>query len=164
MVAPLAGSGLRLACGGSSPPAPMNAQLRNYVPLDDGHEPTDFDEYYDVPAKTDEQPRAARSIRWAGSIGAACSSPVKQSVGDAVPGLRTPMQPRTLPRAGTGWFHRALATSSGSYPSPSSRVDVTRATVALILGWGQRLRDLMTHYLLCSLHCRPSGVPIRCRY
>jgi hypothetical protein len=28
--------------------------MRNYVPLDDGQEPTDFDEYYDVPAKTEK--------------------------------------------------------------------------------------------------------------
>jgi hypothetical protein len=28
--------------------------LRNYVPKDDGLEPTDFDEYYDVPARTDK--------------------------------------------------------------------------------------------------------------
>jgi hypothetical protein len=28
--------------------------MRNYVPADDGTEPTDFDEYIDYPAKTDK--------------------------------------------------------------------------------------------------------------
>ena len=28
--------------------------MRDYVPLDDGKEPTDFDEYFDIPAETDE--------------------------------------------------------------------------------------------------------------
>ena len=28
--------------------------MRNYVPLDDGQEPIDFDEYYDVPAETEK--------------------------------------------------------------------------------------------------------------
>ena len=49
--------------------------MRNYEPLDDGQEPTDFDEYYDVPAETDKDlayrvyikverdPRAAAIIR-----------------------------------------------------------------------------------------------------
>ena len=27
--------------------------MRDYQPLDDGHEPTDFDEYFDIPAQTD---------------------------------------------------------------------------------------------------------------
>jgi hypothetical protein len=34
--------------------------MRYYVPLDDGMEPTDFDEYYDVPAKTDKD----LAVRW----------------------------------------------------------------------------------------------------
>ena len=28
--------------------------MRDYQPLDDGQEPTDFDEYFDIPAQTDK--------------------------------------------------------------------------------------------------------------
>jgi hypothetical protein len=30
------------------------SKVRHYIPMDDGLEPTDFDAYYDVPAKTDK--------------------------------------------------------------------------------------------------------------
>jgi hypothetical protein len=35
---------------------------------------------------------------------------------------------------------------------------------AVLPGLGQCLRDFMIQYLLSSLHCRPTGVPIRCHY